>query len=128
MSEKFCYKYCPSKQIGNNQMICPKCGSAKIRRSVRKGLKEGLILRLALMAPYRCLDCGNKYFGFSLVRDFRRRKKYKGIPEYLGFHGDKKKKFTRVVMLTALSAALIILATMLVFRLSQGSAEPTQLP
>jgi hypothetical protein len=94
-------------------MICPKCKSTQIRRSIRKGLKEGLLLRLALMAPYRCFSCGKRFVGFSLDRNFRRHKRHSGIAEFLGFHGDQKKRFNRTIFVVALSAALIVIATML---------------
>jgi len=46
-------------------MKCRICGSEAIYRSRRQGLKEGLLLRLILMAPYRCRDCGSRYAAVS---------------------------------------------------------------
>ena len=39
-------------------MICPRCGSDRIRRAARRGLTEGILLRIAGRAPFRCFACG----------------------------------------------------------------------
>ena len=41
---------------------CPRCGSASIRRSRRKGLLEFLLHHLLRIAPYRCKDCDARFF------------------------------------------------------------------
>lgn len=47
---------------------CPYCGSAKVRHSQRKGLFELLVLRLVLMRPYRCKDCGQRFYSLRAKR------------------------------------------------------------
>lgn len=42
-------------------MKCRYCGSSRIYRSHRRGLKERVWLRMVMMVPYRCHDCGARY-------------------------------------------------------------------
>jgi hypothetical protein len=46
-------------------MKCHSCGSEKVRRSQRQGIREGILLRLALAAPYRCHDCDSRFIVFD---------------------------------------------------------------
>ena len=43
---------------------CPTCEGSAIRRSSRVGFVERVFLRLALVWPYRCDDCGSRFWGF----------------------------------------------------------------
>ena len=47
---------------------CPRCDSLQVRRSKRKNLVEAVAMRLALVRPYRCENCGDRYYGFSWRR------------------------------------------------------------
>jgi hypothetical protein len=47
---------------------CPRCNSLHVCRSSRKTLIENVGLRFALLRPYRCESCGDRYYGFALQR------------------------------------------------------------
>ncbi len=104
-------------------MECPNCGSLRVRRSLRRGLWEGLILRMMLRAPYRCFDCGTRYFGSSLIPAFRQRRRHKSLAGWLGFRGGQVRKFHRALIILALFAALIVVASWLVQHLSQPTVQ-----
>ena len=44
--------------------ICPRCGGNWVRRSHRKGTLERIVCALLLISPFRCEDCGHRYFRF----------------------------------------------------------------
>jgi len=48
---------------------CPSCGSVEVRRSTRKNFFEAALLPFLLTRPFRCENCGNRFFGLA----FRRR-------------------------------------------------------
>jgi hypothetical protein len=96
-------------------MKCRNCGSARIYRSQRKGLKEGLFLRLFLMAPYRCRDCGMRYIDYSA--HFKKAKgRDESLAEYIGLRGReyKLRQWTIGVVVTVL---LILAATAFLLRI-----------
>jgi hypothetical protein len=43
---------------------CPVCKSNNVRRSMRRGVLESLVLRLLLLRPFRCDSCNNRYYGW----------------------------------------------------------------
>ena len=42
---------------------CPECHSGNVRRSVRWGILETLVLPLFMLRPFRCEKCDCRYFG-----------------------------------------------------------------
>lgn len=66
-------------------MKCRHCGSESIYRSHRQGLKEGLWLRIILHAPYRCRECGDRFYGFRSRSE--RGGHDRSLAEYLGLRG-----------------------------------------
>jgi len=48
---------------------CPRCGSYRVRRSRRRGLREKLILPLVGRLPYRCEDCDKRFLDRSAPPD-----------------------------------------------------------
>jgi transposase-like protein len=46
--------------------VCPSCSSHNVRRSHRKGFVERLLLRMILLRPFRCKNCGLRYYGYAL--------------------------------------------------------------
>lgn len=44
---------------------CPRCKSLAIRRTLRDGFVEQMLLRLLKLAPYRCNDCEKRFFDFK---------------------------------------------------------------
>lgn len=103
-------------------MQCPNCDSIRVRRSLRKGLWEGLFLRMLFRAPYRCVDCGTRYLGSSLNPVFHSRKHHRTLAGYLGFRGAQVRKFRRAIVIIIMFAALILVASWLVSRFSEPGA------
>jgi hypothetical protein len=48
---------------------CPSCGGVEVRRSARKNSFEVAVLPFLLARPFRCENCGNRFYGLA----FRRR-------------------------------------------------------
>jgi len=48
---------------------CPSCGCVEVRRSARKNSFEATLLPFLLTRPFRCENCGNRFYGLA----FRRR-------------------------------------------------------
>lgn len=48
-------------------MSCPKCGAEEVRRLARDSFIEEL-LRLVAIAPYRCRDCGERFYRMRVRR------------------------------------------------------------
>ena len=48
---------------------CPSCGCVEVRRSARKNSFEAVVLPFLLTRPFRCENCGNRFYGLA----FRRR-------------------------------------------------------
>ena len=46
------------------ERICPRCHGNWIRRSHRRGKIEKMACKLLLISPFRCEDCGHRYYRF----------------------------------------------------------------
>ncbi len=46
----------------NRKHSCPKCSSESVRRSLRSGIVENIFYRILGLHPYRCQDCGERFF------------------------------------------------------------------
>jgi len=44
--------------------ICPSCKGKRVHRSHRKGLLERVLLPLIGRRPYRCRDCGHRFYAW----------------------------------------------------------------
>jgi len=53
-------------------LVCPNCGSDKVRRSVRKGAEDWLLHHLFFKNPYRCGACDERFFRSRLVHHDKR--------------------------------------------------------
>lgn len=53
------------KEEGTSACLCRHCGSNHVSRSTRRGLKEGMLFRVAFLVPYRCWDCGRRFLVFQ---------------------------------------------------------------
>jgi predicted RNA-binding Zn-ribbon protein involved in translation (DUF1610 family) len=52
-------------ESGAGKHLCPKCGSANVKRSQRRGIQEELVLKREGRSPYRCRDCDERFIGRS---------------------------------------------------------------
>lgn len=53
------------KRDKNADFRCPFCGSARVHRSRRHGLRERVFLRFLGRCPFRCIDCYKRFTGRS---------------------------------------------------------------
>ena len=61
-------------KISRNKISnCPKCASPKVYRSRRRGLAELFLHRVLFISPYRCYDCDDRHFRFTLSESKVRR-------------------------------------------------------
>ena len=95
-------------------MKCRYCDSDRIYRSHRQGLKEGLWLRLAMKAPYRCHDCGARYIAPSSYHRKSRVSHEQSLAEFLGLRGREHR--VRQLIITVLMT-IIFLAVSIIFLL-----------
>jgi YgiT-type zinc finger domain-containing protein len=52
-----------SRHTTNPQLlICPNCGSDRVRRSVRKGAEDWISYHLIFKNPYHCGACDERFF------------------------------------------------------------------
>jgi DNA-directed RNA polymerase subunit RPC12/RpoP len=93
-------------------MKCGHCGSERVYRSHRQGLKEGLWLRMMAMAPYRCHDCGVRFVARRSRSGTSRGGREQSLAEYLGLRGREYK--VRQCLVT-LALTLIFLAASIIF-------------
>jgi hypothetical protein len=87
-------------------------------------LREGLFLRVLLLAPYRCKKCRIRFFRFSPWAAARRRKKHKSLAGYLGLHDSQARRFQRTVRIVLLFILLSLIALYLVYYFSTTSSPP----
>ena len=102
-------------------MKCPACSSEEVRRSLRKGLREGLLLRLIWRAPFHCFHCGTSFIGYSGGKDFRKLKRHHSVDAWLGLRGQEQ-KLRRITLIVALATCLIIVGIMLALYLTVPGA------
>jgi hypothetical protein len=51
----------PSESESGKGPRCPVCGWLDVRRSMPKGLLDGMI-RIVGLVPYRCRSCGHRFY------------------------------------------------------------------
>jgi hypothetical protein len=107
-------------------MECPSCKSHDIRRSVRSGLYEGLVLRIACCAPFQCQKCQNRFRAFA--PGHRRRYGYHThhtLAGFLGLPKAQRVKFDRAFKIILIALLLILLGVRLALWFAQ---QPSGLP
>jgi len=52
---------------------CPACHGDEVSPSHRLGFQERFVIPLILCRPYRCFDCGRRFFAFSYSKDTGKR-------------------------------------------------------
>ncbi|EXI69408.1 MAG: hypothetical protein AW08_00620 [Candidatus Accumulibacter adjunctus] len=107
-------------------MKCPKCHSAELHRSRRRGLKEGWSLRRKQLAPYRCSACGNRFIAAEARPDGEQRSL--SIADYLGLNDRARQQCSGPVIIAGLTSLLILLSILLFVSLAFGWLDPPSLP
>ncbi len=105
-------------------MECPSCQSDNVRRSRRRGLREGTTLRLKNQAPYRCRDCGYRFIAPADEATLAAASRHLTFADYLGLHGWARKLFSDQVVLGLLAFLAMLLLGMVVVALSLGWFDP----
>ena len=54
------------------ELLCPKCKSTSVWRSHREGLWEWILHFILYTSPYRCDECGRRFYAGRGVRPPRR--------------------------------------------------------
>ncbi|MBL8394678.1 MAG: hypothetical protein JNK99_08010 [Candidatus Accumulibacter sp.] len=106
-------------------MTCPNCHSPNVRRSQRRGLKEGTALRRKHLAPYRCVACGTRFI--APAEAVTEEQRALSIADYLGLTGRSRQLFTDHVILGGLTSLLLVLSILLFFSLAFGWIDPFSL-
>lgn len=93
---------------------------------MRRGLREGLVLRVLLLAPYRCKVCSSRFWVFSGLKALRIRTKRTTLLGFLGFHDTDARRFKRTISLIVVVLILFCIAIYMVHFLSTDgrSASP----
>jgi hypothetical protein len=62
--------------------VCPRCGSSEVFYSRRRGFAEKWVLPLAMLRPFRCAECFQRYYrsAFIQARQPRERKGVTTMP------------------------------------------------
>jgi predicted RNA-binding Zn-ribbon protein involved in translation (DUF1610 family) len=106
-------------------MKCPSCGSEKIRRSARRGIKEGLFLRLRKRAPFRCISCGRRFIERADAQKFRRQGRFPGLAAYLGLRRGQRSKLR--LLLVSLGLLFVLLLIIIAFTWYLSNMQPDRL-
>lgn len=105
-------------------MKCPSCDSEDVRRSRRRGLREGTALRLKNLAPYRCRECGLRFTAAKEQSETGVVARRVSIADYLGLRGWPRQVFTDQLILGGLLAMLLLVVVIAFFALALGWFEP----
>ncbi|MCM8611573.1 hypothetical protein [Accumulibacter sp.] len=106
-------------------MKCPKCHSADLHRSRRRGLKEGWSLRRKQLAPYRCSACGNRFVAAETRAAGGQRPL--SIADYLGLNDRARQQCSGPLIIAGLTSLFILLTIMLFLALALGWIDPPSL-
>jgi transposase-like protein len=109
-------------------LSCPSCGSHNVRRSLRKGIREGLLLRITLRAPYRCFNCGTRFQASSTAQGYGKRKPHKSLLGFLGFRRNQAEVAKKKMLMFAVGIAVLLIAIWLVFRMMESMYAPSPAP
>ena len=106
-------------------MECPKCKSHDIRRSVRRGLYEGLVLRMALCAPFHCQKCQTRFRAFAPGhRSHHGHHTHHTLAGFLGLPREGRVKFGRTFIIILVALLLILLGVWLALWAAKPSHAP----
>jgi hypothetical protein len=97
-------------------MNCPRCGKSSIRRSARRGIREGLVLRLARKAPFRCQECSYRFTASLDGHHIERKRGDGGIAAFLGLRRGQLRKI-RLTVYSLLVIVFLLLVIQIAARL-----------
>lgn len=108
-------------------MECPNCKSHDIRRSGRRGFYEGLVLRMALRAPFQCQKCQNRFRAFAPGhRSHHGHHTRHTLAAYLGLPRTGRVKFGRAFTIILVALLLIVLGVWLALWFAQQPSRPPE--
>lgn len=105
-------------------MKCPDCNSEDVRRSRRRGPKEGTALRLKGEAPYRCRQCGSRFAAKSEETDQSSAPHQVSFADYLGLTGWARRAFSDHAVIGGLLAIVFLVMLGLFFAFALGWLDP----
>lgn len=106
-------------------MKCPNCKSRDIRRAVRHGLYEGLVLRMVFCAPFQCQKCRNRFRAFVPGhRSLYGHHTHHTLAGYLGLPTAGWVKFGRAFKIILVALLLILLGVWLALWAAKPSPQP----
>jgi len=105
-------------------MKCPNCLSDDVRRSRRRGPREGITLRIKHQAPYRCRQCDFRFVGAEDDGDGTSARRQVSFADYLGLRGTARSLLSDRVILGTLGFLLFITLIVLFFALAFGWINP----
>lgn len=105
-------------------MKCSACHSEDTRRSRRRGVREGITLRLKQQAPFRCLACGLRFVAKIEDRHSAAAPHYVSIADYLGLRGWARRVFTDYLIVGGLGTFVLLTLVVLVFAFALGWIQP----
>ena len=108
-------------------MKCPDCNSKDIRRSRRRGLWEGMILRRRNEAPFRCCACDLRFIARNEALDPGSTDHYVPFAGYLGLAGWPRRVFTDQMILGSLLVATLLVLALAVVALAFSWIDPALL-
>ena len=65
---------------------CPVCGKENVRKTRTKGFIEADLLSIIRLCPYRCRDCRNRFYRFSLRNGLHSTRRVKQRKRKTGGH------------------------------------------
>jgi hypothetical protein len=108
-------------------MECPDCKSHDIRRAVRSGLYEGLVLRMVFCAPFQCQKCQNRFRAFAPGhRNRYGHHTHHTLASYLGLPRTGRVKFSRTFKIILVALLLIVLGVWLALWFAQQPSRPPE--
>jgi hypothetical protein len=97
-------------------MKCRYCDSERVYRSQRRGVWEGIFLRLLLVAPYRCRDCGARFNVFHHHHKNLLWNHEASFAEFIGLRG-REYRIRQWMVNVLLALILLIVSIVILFRL-----------
>ena len=105
-------------------MKCSSCNSDDVRRSRRRGLQEGMTLRIKSQAPFRCRSCGLRFAAKNDADDAGGNDRHVSFADYLGLTGWPRRVFSDYTVFASLLGLLLLVFIIVFFALAFGWIDP----